>query len=145
MRINEIMGWLITACLVCIISGLIFVFSGESLNKLSESWNRPVVNLDQAISLRKIPAGIALVAAGGWIISVAANYPETWYCLILGGTILAIGLVYLFGPEWLEQLSNSSDRIVFSGGELGLTTRIILGIILVLIGFYGFYAVFLVA
>jgi hypothetical protein len=137
------MEWLIVSGVVSLLAGL-FLLTGEALLKLGEWLYRPVAYIDDVISSISRPAGIFLVIVGGWIISVAFSYAELWYLHIVGALILFFGLLYLFLPDWLSGLSWVVDGLILSGDDLVLGVRRLVGIILLIISFYIFYATLLV-
>lgn len=138
------MGWAITAGIVSLLAGVLFLFSSETPNNLGELLNKPVAYIDNALSAVRIPAGIVLVIIGGWIISVGFNYPMLWYLHLFGALIIFFGLLYLFLPQWLVLLSRLADQSLFSTDELVLGTRKSFGIILIIVAIYIFYVAFLV-
>jgi len=137
------MEWLIASGVVSLFMGIILLFSGATLRTIGEILNRPVAYIDGIVTAIRLPAGIALVIVGGWVISVAINYPMLWYLHLLGIINLFFGLVYLFLPQWLEMLSRMADQLLLSTDELVLGTRKSLGVILIVVAIYIFYAAYL--
>ncbi|MCU0640537.1 MAG: hypothetical protein MUC35_00425 [Candidatus Margulisbacteria bacterium] len=139
------MEWLIVAGIVSLLSGVLLVFSSETLKKLGDLLNTPLGQIDGVLLAARIPAGIALVIVGGWIISVAFAYPELWYLHLVGGLLLAFGLLYLFLAQWLTVLSQLCDQLLLSTDDLVLGTRKSFGVVLIVIALYIFYAAYLSA
>lgn len=139
------MGWLITAGTVGIFMGLLLLSSAEVLRRFWGYLNSPIAYIDSALEGVRVPVGVTLLIVGGWIISVAFNYPTLWYLYLLGGIILLFGLFYLFIPRWMERLSGLADQLLFSTDELVLGTRKSFGIILIVVGIYIYYAAYLLS
>ncbi len=137
------MIWLVAAGILSLLAGASLLFFGKVSRGFWNTVNRPVAYIDGILAGIRIPAGIALVITGGWLISVAFNYPELWYLHLVGVLALFFGLLYLFLPQWLATLSTAADRLLFSTDELVLGTRKSFGIILILVALYIFYAVYL--
>src|SRR3989338_3376600 len=137
------LGWLTVSCLVSLLTGILLLFSNEIIRKLGGFLNRPIAYLDRWLSLVRIPAGIILAITGGWIISIAFNYPVFWFLHLIGVIILFFGLLYLFFPEWLNFFSRVADKLLFSPDELVLGTRRGLGAVLIVAAVYILYVAYL--
>jgi len=107
--------------------------------------NKPLVYLDQKLRSVRLLSGIALVIIGGWIIWVAANYKELWFLNIIGIILIFFGLLYLFLPGWLDQISVVMDKTLLSPDEIVISIRRSLGIIFIIIAIYIFYSAYLMA
>lgn len=142
------MGWLITAGIVCLLAVVALLFFSKNLRQLGDLLNKPVMSIDAALNSVRLPLGIVLVIAGGWIVSVAFSYPSLWYFYLIGGLIIFFGLLYLFLPQWLGRFSRFCDQVLFSTDELVLGPRKSFGIIIIIIivvAVYIFYAAYLAA
>lgn len=137
------MEWLITAGIVSLLTGILLVFSSDTLQKIGEILNKPVASIDGAVMGIRLPAGIALVIVGGWIISVAFGYASLWYLHLIGALILFFGLLYLFLPQWLGIVSRIADQLLLSTDELVLGTRKSFGVVLIVVAIYIFYSAYL--
>ncbi|MFA4844509.1 MAG: hypothetical protein WC632_06150 [Candidatus Margulisiibacteriota bacterium] len=138
------MELLITAGVLSLCTGLLLFFSGETLRRIGNVLNATVAQVDGAVMAVRMPAGILLVIAGGWIISVAFSYTELWWLHLVGAVIIFFGLLYLFLPNWLGTISRIADQMLLSTGEIGNGTRKSFGVILVLGAIYIFYALLLI-
>ncbi|MFA5113642.1 MAG: hypothetical protein WC529_05025 [Candidatus Margulisiibacteriota bacterium] len=137
------MEWLITAGIVSLLTGILLVFSSDTLQKIGEVLNKPIASIDGAVMGIRLPAGIALVIVGGWIISVAFGYTSLWYLHLIGALILFFGLLYLFLPQWLGIVSRVADQLLLSTDELVLGTRKSFGVVLIVVAIYIFYSAYL--
>jgi hypothetical protein len=139
------MGWLITAGTVSVFMGLLLLFPVEVLRRFWGYLNSPIAYIDSALEGMRVPVGVTLLIVGGWIVSVALNYPILWYLHLLGGIIVIFGVFYLFIPRWMERFSSLADQLLFSTDELVLGTRKSFGIILIVVGIYIYYAAYLLS
>jgi len=137
------MGWLVTAELISLLAGVLLLIADKKLHTLGEFLNKPLFYFDNLINGIKIPAGIALVLVGGWIISVAFQYPALWALGVAGAVLLLLGLLYLFFPVWLVSLSSISNQLLFSTDDFVMGARKSIGIILIVCALYIFFAVYL--
>jgi hypothetical protein len=137
------MVWLVAAGIFTLLGGILLLFFGERSRGFWDVVNRPIAYVDSVLAGIRVPVGIALVIVGGWVISVAFNYPELWFLHIIGVLALFFGMLYLFLPQWLVVFSTAADRLLFSTDEVVLGTRKSFGIILILMAIYIFYAVYL--
>lgn len=112
------------------------------MRKLDEFFSVPMAHIDNIINSFRMPAGILLIIIGGWVISVAFNYPALWYFHAIGITIIFFGLLYLFLPSWLARLSQVADQMIFSTDELILDSRHAMGMVLIGVSLFIFYSVF---
>jgi hypothetical protein len=136
------MEWLITSGIVSLLAGL-FLLAGERFRRLGDLLNKPVAYIDSALGAARIPVGIVLVIAGGWVISVAFSYPVLWYLHVIGIAVLFFGLLYLFLPQWLAVFSQAADRILFTADEVVLGARKGVGVVLIVVAIYIFYVAYL--
>jgi hypothetical protein len=137
------MGWLVTAEIVSLLTGLLLLLADDNLHKISLLLNKPIFYLDGAVNSVKVPAGIMLVIIGGWLVSVALGYPALWALGAVGALLVLFGLLYLFQPNWLAPLSKISDKFIFSTDDFVLGARKSIGIILIVCSLYIFFAVYL--
>ena len=135
------MGWLITAEVVSLLAGLFLLFSSDRIRQMSHFLDRPITYIDNLLESIRIPTGILLVIAGGWIISVAFGYSLLWYLHVPGVVIVLFGLCYLFLPNWLSRLSIVADRFLFSTDDFILTLRKSAGVASLVCAVYIFFAV----
>ncbi|KPJ69878.1 hypothetical protein AMJ44_02115 [candidate division WOR-1 bacterium DG_54_3] len=139
------MGWLITIGVFSLVFGMILLFPAGAVRMLDAFLNKPLVYLDQKLRSVRLLSGIALVIIGGWIIWVAANYKELWFLNIIGIILIFFGLLYLFLPGWLDQISVVMDKTLLSPDEIVISIRRSLGIIFIIIAIYIFYSAYLMA
>jgi hypothetical protein len=137
--------YLIVSGLVSLLFGFIFLFTPAFLGGFGQILNRVVLFLDERLEPAKKWLGLLLLAAGAWLLYVVANYPELSYLTSVWIICLAFGLLFLFFSHWLTWLSNISNRVVFSTDEVIMGSRKILGIILLIVSIYIFYAVYILA
>jgi hypothetical protein len=137
------MGWLVAAEIISLLTGLLLLLADNNIHKLSVLLNKPVFYLDEMVGSIKMPAGIALVIIGGWLVSVALGYPQLWFLSLMGAVVILFGLLYLFLPNWLVPLSNISDKFIFSTDDFVLGARKSIGIIMIVCALYIFFAVYL--
>jgi hypothetical protein len=139
------MAWLIIIGIFSLIFGMILLFPLGAIRMLDAFLNKPLVYLDQKLRSARLLSGIALVIIGGWIIWVAANYRELWFLNIIGIILVFFGLLYLFLPGWLDQISVVMDKTLLSPDEMVISIRRSLGIIFIIIAIYIFYSAYLMA
>ncbi|MDD5382534.1 MAG: hypothetical protein PHH60_02650 [Candidatus Margulisbacteria bacterium] len=137
------MEWLLVIGIIALVFSLLLLFSRDLIAVLGEVFNKPVNFIDEKLKAIRMPAGIAMVIIGGWIISVAFSYSQLWYLHIVGTLILLFGLLYLFMPGWLDWLSNVSSLLLMSTDEQIIGARKSLGVILLVSAIYLFYSAFL--
>jgi len=137
------MGWLVAAELVSLLAGVLLLMADKKLSKLGAFLNKPFVYLDNLVNGVKIPAGIVLILAGGWFVSVAWQYPVLWPLGAVGALLLIFGILYLFFPAGLGSLSKISNQLLFSTDDFVMGARKSIGIILVVCALYIFFAVYL--
>ncbi len=137
------MGWLVTAELVSLLAGVLLLMANRKLSKLGEFLNRPFIYFDNVVNSIKMPAGIVLVLAGGWFLSVAVQYPALWALGVVGALLLLFGFLYLFVPAWLGSLSKISNQLLFSTDDFVMGARKSIGLILIVCALYIFFAVYL--
>ncbi len=136
------MGWLNAAGSIILITGLLLLFSGELVNKISRFFSATILTIDDKISGYRVPAGILLVLIGAWLVWIAVAYEALWLFYIIGGLALLFGILYLLSPNGLTSVSKIADRLLFSTDEAVLSTRRVTGLLLVLISLYIFYGAF---
>lgn len=54
------------------------------------------LSIDNWVTANKIPVGVGLMVAGGWITSATIDLSALWYLNLLGIIILIGGSLYLF-------------------------------------------------
>lgn len=74
--------------------------------KLANFFDQPVFYPDEYLRQLHIPAGLLLIACGGWLISLSLNF--------FGLVAAATGLLYLFFPGWYAPVAGLTDRRVLS-------------------------------
>ena len=139
------MAWLITIGIFSLIFGMILLFPAGAIRMLDAFLNKPLVYLDNKLRSFSILSGTALVIIGGWIIWVAASYRELWPLNIIGVILVFFGLLYLFLPGWLDQISTVMNKTLLSPDEMVISIRRSLGIIFIIIAIYIFYSAYLMA
>lgn len=137
------MGWLVAAELISLLAGVLLLMADRKFNKLGEFLNRPFIYFDNLVNGMKIPAGIVLILAGGWFISIAWQYPSLWTLGAAGAFLLLFGFLYLFFPAWLGSLSRLSNQLLFSTDDFVMGARKSIGLILIVCALYIFFAVYL--
>jgi hypothetical protein len=134
------MEWLVTAEIISLLAGLLLLFAGENLRRLGKFFNQPIVYIEGLLNSIRIPAGLTLIIAGGWMISVAASYPDLWYLYATGAPVLFFGLLYLFLPDWIDSLSKLADQLLFSTDDFILGARRSIGIVLIVAAVYMYFS-----
>ncbi|MDD4179858.1 MAG: hypothetical protein PHH14_07455, partial [Candidatus Margulisbacteria bacterium] len=130
------MALIMIAGVISLVMGVLLLFPKEVLRGLLGWLEKPVLMVDELVNSVRIPVGIVLVIIGGWVISVAFNYPELWYLHVIGVVVVFFGLLNLFLPQWVGIFSKVADRLVFSTDEMVLGLNRTAGIILVICGLY---------
>ena len=138
------MGYLVLLGLVILFFALFLLFMPNFLGKLGGLCNRVILYLDEKLQPIKVWIGLLLVAVGGWLLYVVANYPELWYLTAVWMICMLFGLLFLVLPNWLSWLSNLSNKIILSTDEVVMGSRKIIGIVLLIISIYVFYAAYAV-
>lgn len=136
------MGYLIAAGIVVLLFGLSLIFTSDFLKKLVDTTNKVIVYLDEKLQPVKLWVGLLLVVIAAWLLYVVANYPDLGYLTSVWVICLFFGLLFLFLPNWLSTLSNVSNKIIFSTDDVVLGSRKIIGIVLLIISIYIFYAAY---
>lgn len=134
------MIWLTAAAVLSLLFGLLLLLSGEKLKQLSAVFNQPVAYIDTAFIAARIPVGLSLIMAGGWLISVAAGYPALWLLAPAGALAVGFGLLFFFLPGALNSLAKSTDTLFFPADDFSPGARRGLGIILIIAAVYIFFA-----
>jgi hypothetical protein len=137
------MEYLLTSGILSLLLGLLLLFSPALLGRVGEIANRIILYLDEKLQAIRIWAGLFLVVAGGWILYILARYPELSYLNSIWIICLVFGLLFLFMPNWLSWLSKVSNNVIFSTDDVVMGFRKIIGIILIIVGIYIFYGVYL--
>ncbi|MBN2058656.1 MAG: hypothetical protein JW782_07655 [Candidatus Saganbacteria bacterium] len=137
------MGYLLTAAVITLLFGLIFIFTPNFLASLGNLLNRVVLYLDDKLSRVKIGFGIVLILVSAWLMWTVAKYPELAYLNAVWIICLAFGLLFLFFNNWLTWLSDVSNKVIFSTDEVVVGSRKIFGVILLIASVYIFYAVYI--
>ncbi|MEE8637516.1 MAG: hypothetical protein V3T21_00565 [Candidatus Margulisiibacteriota bacterium] len=138
------MGYLFALGSIILVFAVILLFAAKFLGKLGEVCNRVVLYLDEKLQPIKVWIGLLLIAVGGWLLYVVANYPELGYLTSIWIICLLFGLLFLVLPNWLSWLSNLSNKIIFSTDEVVMGSRNIIGIVVLIISIYVFYAAYAV-
>jgi hypothetical protein len=133
---------LMAAGIFALIFGWLLLVSPAIIGKVGEICNRVVFSLDEWFKRNRILVGVALLAVAGWLLLVAGKY-SAWYLDVTWGVAMAFGILFLFFPGWLSWISKASDRVLVSTDELVFGSRRALGILLIVVGLYIFYSVFL--
>jgi len=136
------MGYLIAAGIVVLLFGLSLIFTSDFLKKLVDTTNKVIVYLDEKLQPVKLWVGLLLVVIAAWLLYVVANYPDLSYLTSVWVICLFFGLLFLFLPNWLSTLSNVSNKIIFSTDDVVMGSRKIIGIVLLIISIYIFYAAY---
>jgi hypothetical protein len=137
------MEWLIAAGIISLLVGTVLVFSSETLKVIGDFVNKPLGQIDDALRSVRLPAGIALVIVGGWMVSVSLAYPEFWYLYLISITVIAFGLFYLFLGQWLDGVARAADQPLLLTDTLELKAGRLFGIVLVVLALYIFCSVYL--
>ena len=132
------MEYLLTAAVIALLFGLVFLFTPALLLKLGELFNRVVVYLDERLQPLKMAIGVLLLLLSGWLLYTVARYPELAYLNALWVVTLAFGLLFLFFPGWLKWLSAVSDKVVLSTDDVVIGSRKIIGVLLLISSLYIF-------
>ncbi|KPJ69879.1 hypothetical protein AMJ44_02120 [candidate division WOR-1 bacterium DG_54_3] len=138
------MEYLIAAGTISLLFGLLLLFAPIFLGNLGAICNRVLIYLDEKLEPVKVWIGITLIIVGGWLLYVSANYPEVYYLPTFWIICFVFGLLFLFFPHWLSWLSNISNRVIFSTDEVVMGARKLVGIVLLIIGIYIFYMVYVI-
>jgi len=125
--------------------GMILIVSRKILIKLRSFLEEPILFLDEKLKSIGIIAGALLSLIGGWIVSVAFNYPQLWYLHPIGLLILCFGLLYLFLPEWLGSLSGFFDRFLLSADQVFIEDRRNAGLVFIGIALFILISAYLIA
>lgn len=136
------MAYLLTAAIITLLFGLIFLFTPNFLTSLGTVLNRVVLYLDEKLSPVKMLVGIVLILVGAWVMWTVARYPELSYLSALWIICLAFGLLFLFFGNWLSWLSDVSNKVIFSTDDVVVGSRKIFGVILLIASVYIFYAAY---
>ncbi|MCU0640821.1 MAG: hypothetical protein MUC35_01890 [Candidatus Margulisbacteria bacterium] len=101
--------------------------------------NLPLFHVEVSLRRHNLVFGLLLIAGGGWIIHSLWDYPGYYLGFVAGGAlIIAVGLLYLFWPDWMLRLSRLSDQDVLLMDRIALSSRFSLGIVLLLVSVYIF-------
>jgi len=139
-----LVGWLMMAGIFILLFGMSLILSRKILIKLRKFLEEPILFLDDKLKSIGIIAGALLSLIGGWIVSVAFNYPQLWYLHPIGLLILCFGLLYLFLPDWLSSLSRFFDRLLLSADEIFIEDRRNAGLVLIGIAIFILISAYLI-
>ncbi|MBN3032594.1 MAG: hypothetical protein JW873_00680 [Candidatus Saganbacteria bacterium] len=132
------MGWLVFVVAISLLAGCALLFADERIEQAVGWFNRQVFHLDPKLYAVRVPAGLALIIAGGWLFSVARAFASLWYLGVSGAVVIAIGALYVFLPDWLGGLTSAADQLLISTDELILNARKNMGVALIVSALYMF-------
>jgi len=138
------MIWFVILGIIALVFGFLFIFSKEILFLVSLIMERPLASIEPRISSIRGIAGGILVLIALWILYTAVRIVGPWYLYLAGLIILLFGLLYLFIPRWVDQMSKFTNRVVFATDEVIVGGRRSIGIVLLILALYFFYTAFLV-
>ena len=133
------MEWLNAAGIVIMASGVLLLFSGELVNRLSQFFGITIILIDEKMAEYRVLAGSVLVLAGIWLGWVAMAYPSLWYFYLFGGVALLCGVLYLFFAKWLKPVSQIANQLIFCTDDAVIGSRRITGLGLLVVSLYIFY------
>ncbi|OGC23668.1 hypothetical protein A2291_04115 [candidate division WOR-1 bacterium RIFOXYB2_FULL_42_35] len=136
------MSYIIIAGLVSLFFGLFLVLSPNVVGSLDKFFGKIIISVDEKLDPIKPWIGCLLLLIGAWIMYVALQYPDS-YLTTTWLICLIFGLLFLFLPKWLAWLSKIANTVLFSTHESVMSVRKIIGVALIVVGIYIFYANFL--
>jgi hypothetical protein len=137
------MAYLLTCALIALLFALLLLGAPKLLGSIGDWANKTVVLFDGLLMNSHLWIGIVLLALGGWMMYVGFNYPDPFLTAAWLLTV-AFGLLFLLFPGWLKWLSSVSNVVLLSTDELIMGTRRIVGIVLLIVSLYLFYALTMV-
>lgn len=136
------MEYLISAAILSLLFGMLFLMSPEILGKWGEIGNRTIMVLDEKLSSLHLVIGLMLLILGGFIIWAILPYGALWYLHSIGIISLFFGILYLAAPKGLKTLSTIFNVVLLSTDEVVLAARKTAGITLLAAGIYILYSVY---
>ncbi len=137
------MALLLTCGIISLVFGLLLLASPAILGSLGAICNAVLLTLNGWLMRFRLGIGWALLALGAWMLYVAAQYPSGYLTAAWVITV-GFGLLFTFFPGWLTYLSKVSNAVLLSTDELVMGSRRVVGVVVLIISFYIFYAVLLV-
>jgi len=134
---------LLTCGIISLVFGLLLLASSKILGNLGAVCNAVLFILNGWLMRFRLGIGLALLALGVWMLYVATRYPNEYLTAAWIITI-GFGLLFTFFPSWLTYLSKVSNAVLLSTDELVMGSRRIVGVVVIIISFYIFYALLLV-
>ena len=137
------MSYLLTCALISLFFALLLLGAPKLLGALGDWANKTLGVFDGWLLGFRLWIGLGLLVLGGWMMYVSVNYPNPFLTAVWLLTV-AFGLLFLLFPGWLKWLSTVSNVVLLSTDDLILGTRRIVGIVLLIVSLYMFYALTLV-
>lgn len=126
------MTYMLISGLVALIFGLLLLLSPKFLEAVGEALNVTVMNIDSFLRQNRTTVGLLFLAAAAWVLYVALNYPGIYQLHLVWILALVFGVLYIFYPQWLEDVSHffnvkvfPTDKYVMDYGKMvGLLTLV---------------------
>jgi hypothetical protein len=137
------MTYLLACALISLLFSLLLLGAPKLLGSLGDLSNKTIVVFDGWLMGLRLWIGLVLLVLGGWMMYVSVNYPDPF---LTAAWLLTVGFGFLFllFPGWLKWLSSVSNVVLLSTDDLIMGTRRIVGIVLLVVSLYMFYALTLV-
>lgn len=124
--------------------GLLFLVAPTGFwNAVTSFFNKPALFIESKLRAYHFPVGFILLLLGTWLIFLVITDLGLWYLQIVGGTLAAAGLLYIFAPDWLLWLSQLSGKEIITFDQVAIASRISLGVVLILASIYIFLRLFI--
>jgi len=135
------MGWINAAGIIIMVAGVLLLFSGDLVNRLSQFFGVTIIMIDEKMAQNRFLVGALLVAAGLWLGWIAMVYSSLWYFYIIAGLALLCGALYLVFSKWLKPVSQIANQLIFCTDDVVIHSRRITGLGLLVVSIYIFYSV----
>ena len=132
------MEFMVGAGIICLIFGALLVFAPIVLGSVGRVCNQVVMYLDEKLNPFRLWIGILLLLIAAWFIYMAVSVPAAIFTVVWV-VALVFGLLFLFFPNWLAWLSRISNTVIFSTDDFVMGSRMVIGILLLIIGVYLFF------
>ena len=135
------MTYMMISGLVALLFGLLLLVSPKFLETIGEALNVTVVNVDSFLRQSRMTVGILFLVAAAWVLYVVLNYPGIYQLHLIWILALVFGLLYMFYPKWLEEVSRffnvkvfPTDKYVMDYGKMVGLLTLLAGAFILIIG-----------
>jgi preprotein translocase subunit Sss1 len=96
--------------------------------------NLNVLDLEEFFRPFRSLVGIALLVLSGWVLIVVMDYPELYLLHMVWVIAFIFGILYLFFPKLLDEISRIADMHIFPTDKYVLGSSKVMGLVLIIVG-----------